>query len=522
MPLSWLADRLADESHRLNELSPGDAGIRASIGLSYESLEPQEKRAFERLGWFGVPDFAPWVITWLTGQDGQELAERLVDAQLLEFAGPDRLGNLRYRMHDLVRLYARERAELAESQAELRHSVARVLGGWLALIGETAAVAPSDDVRWPHEVTRPPTVETPRLDDPRSWFEAERRCLVAGVERAAAVGLHELACAFTPETYSVVFAGPDRFIQRTRVIDAVLGAARREGDRRVEAIMLADYGLLHYLRDEYAEARLDFFHALNRFRELGDSLGEAATLARLGITCREAGRLAEGLHFLDRAARLFEALGERTGIAYARRLSGSVRLERGAFGEALSDFEAALTAYREMKNPRGEGVTLRSLSLHHRALGEFEEAVRWGELSWEVFRTLGDVFLESYAVRAIAKARLRMGLPQFDELHWALAVSRELKDRWGQAATTRVIGEAHLAVGELDAARRRLEDAMAMWRRLEAPLWLARTQRDLALVHADDAPERSKELLRQAMATFRDHGAREYGELKKLTEKLQC
>ena len=522
MPLNWLADRLADERHRLDELSLGEAGMRASIGLSYESLDTEGKRAFERLGYFGVPDFAPWIICWLTGEDGEPIAERLVDAQLLEFAGPDRLGNLRYRMHDLVRLYARERAELAETNDELSQAIARVLGGWLAIIAETAAEAPSDDVRWPHTVIEPPTVRTPRVEDPRAWFEAEQKCIVAGVERAAALGLHDMACAFTPEQYSVVFAGPDRFAQRTRVIDAVLAAARREGDLRVEAIMLADYGLLHYLRDEYAKARLDFFHALSRFRELGDSLGEAATLARLGTTCREAGRLSEGLHFLSSAARLFGELGEQTGIAYALRLSGSVRLEQGAYARALSDFRAALSGYQAVKSKRGEGLTLRSLSLHHRALGELPEAVHWGLRSREVFRASGDVFLESYAVRAIAKARIRMGLPQFDELHWALAVGRDLNDRWGQAATTRVIGEAHLAAGELDEARQWLEEAAAMWRRLEAPLWLARTQRDLALVHAaNNDRQAAAETLAAAMATFRDHGAREYAELKDLTEKLQ-
>jgi DNA-binding SARP family transcriptional activator len=515
MPLSWLADRLADESHRLNELSPGDAGMRASIGLSYESLDTETKRAFERLGYLGVPDFAPWVISWLTGQsadqDGEELAERLVDAQLLEFAGPDRLGNLRYRMHDLVRLYARERAELAETKNELSQAIARVLGGWLAVIAETAAEAPSDDVRWPHCITEPPSVRTPQVTDPRAWFEAEQNCIVAGVERAAALGLHDLACAFTPEQYSVVFAGPDRLAQRTRIIDAVLGAARREGDVRVEAIML-----------EYAEARLNFFHALSRFRELGDSLGEAATLARLGTTCREAGRLSEALHFLGRAARLFGTLGEQTGIAYARRLSGSVRLEQGAYEQAFADFSEALSGYRERRSRRGEGLTLRNMSLHYRALGELDEAVRWGQRSREVFRALGDVFLESYAVRAIAKARMRRGQPQFDELHWALSVLRDLKDRWGQAITMRTIGEAHLAAGEFDEAMRWLGDAARMWRRLEAPLWLARTERDIALVHiANDDNQLAAEVLGRAMTTFRDHGAREYHELKGITEKLQ-
>jgi tetratricopeptide (TPR) repeat protein len=519
LPLGWFADRLADERHRLNELSPGDLGIRASVGLSYRALNPRARQALRRLGHFGVPDFAGWVLAWLVGEPiarGEELAEELVDAQLLEFVGPDQLGNLRYRMHDLVRLYARERAEREESPRELQAAVRRVLGGWLAVIARSAAELPGDDVRWQHRIAEPPVVPSPEVADPRTWFEAERRCMVAGIERAAALGLHDLACAFTPEEHSLVFAGPERFSQRTRIINAVLDAARAAGDLAAEAMMLADYGLLQYLRDEYAEARLAFFHALSRFRDLGDAHGEAATLARLGTSCREAGRLTEALHFLELAARLLTELGEETGIAYVRRVCGSVRLEQGAFAEALTDLWAALRAYQTVGSRRGEGLTLRSLSLHHRALGRFGPAAELAARSREVFRELGDELLEAYAARSLAKATLRLGRTgeALDLAQGSLAVSIRLNDAWGQGVTMRVLGEIHLAAGALDAAEAWLGSALEAWRRIEAPLWLARTQKDLAAVHAARGEAKEAERLREsALSLFQAHGAREFHEL---------
>ncbi|MFI6099816.1 BTAD domain-containing putative transcriptional regulator [Lentzea sp. NPDC051213] len=516
LPPSWLADRLADESHRLNELSPGDLGVRASIGLSYDRLDDRNRTALRRLGYFGVPDFAPWLVAWLTGMPDADV-EPLVDAQLVEFVGVDRLGNLRYRLHDLVRLYARERAEQEESRADLDGAVAMALGGWLSMIRRHAAMTPPDDISSYRTLVDLPEVATPTPTDPWAWFEAEQPALVAGVERAAALGLHDLACAFGGEQYSVVLGGANRFQLRGRIIEAGLEAARRVGDLRSEAAMLTDKGQLRYMQDRFADARLLYREALSKFRDLGDRRGQAVTLAGLGAACREPGRLTEAVHFLDQAVVSLTQLRDDTGVGYAARLAGSARLELGDYDGAWSNLDNALAAYRRAGSRRGEGLTLRTLALWHRALGEFERSAELCVESRAIFRELGDEFLEAYAVRALAKAHVRLG--RHDEalapLEWALSVCRMMHDRWGQAATLRGLGELHLAAGQLDLAEACLNAAMEGWATMEAPLSAARTERDLAQVYAarGDA-ERAATVLRRALKVFHDHGAREYDELR--------
>ena len=44
--LATLADRLADERQRLPQLQAGELAVRASFGLSYESLGPTSQRTF--------------------------------------------------------------------------------------------------------------------------------------------------------------------------------------------------------------------------------------------------------------------------------------------------------------------------------------------------------------------------------------------------------------------------------------------------------------------------------------------
>jgi DNA-binding SARP family transcriptional activator len=107
-----LADRLADERWRLDELRVGDLDVRAAMKVSYEGCAKEERRAFRLLGMLDAPDFAPWVLAALLAvplATAEDLAERLVDARLLEAARQDPAGQTRYRFHELLRLYARER-----------------------------------------------------------------------------------------------------------------------------------------------------------------------------------------------------------------------------------------------------------------------------------------------------------------------------------------------------------------------------------------------------------------------------
>jgi DNA-binding SARP family transcriptional activator len=522
LPLKPLADRLADESRRLNHLSAGDVGVRSSIELSYRALDPDCRATLRRLGWFGVPDFSPWVVSWLVETslaEAEELVEQLVDAQLVEFVGVDRMGGLRYRLHDLIRLYARECAALEEPAQDLADAVARALRGWLALIHRTAADSPPAEIRWrrpfsPHDVSEELTALV--IADPWDWFEAEQSALASGVERALALGLYDLVCEFASARNASAFMGANRFAARTRVIEAALTAARRAGKPHDEAVILTELGQLRYDQDHYTEARRQFRAALSLFRELNDLPGQAAALAGLGIACREPGRFAEGVHFLDQAATLLHDARDDIGIGYSRRIAGSVRLELGDYDRALADLTESLAAYRRAGSRLGEGHTLRTLGLYHRARDEWAQAERRCAESAAIFHDLGDELMEAYAVRALAKARMRQGhhgeaLPR---LEWALSVSHTMGDRWGQGATLRVLGQLHLAEHRLDLAEACFDAAHDIWQAMDVPVWQARLELDRSRLLAARGDTAAAQTARaRARRTFHDHGAREIREL---------
>ncbi|GAA1010113.1 SARP family transcriptional regulator [Acrocarpospora pleiomorpha] len=522
-PLRLLADRLTDERRRLDELAIADLEVRAGFELSYRGLDADARQALRRLGHLGVPEFASWVLAWLTGTPekvAEDLVERLVDAQLVDFSRVDDLGTPRFRVHDLVRIYGRERAEAEEPAQALAAAVGRVLGGWLTLADQMAGDAPSYEIARPRPApaASPVSAELAArvLAAPHDWFDIEQPALVVGLERAAALGLHDLVCQFTSARLGPSFLGVNRFESRERINQAALAAARRAGDRYGEATMLAELGHLRYDQDHFPEARRVLDEALGAFRELGDARGQAVALSGLGVICREAGRLVEALHFLDEAGALLDELGDDAGIAYSRRLAASVRLERGDYPAAWSGLEESLAAYRRAGSRRGEGVTLRTMSLFHRATGQYAPAIETAEAARAIFARLGDKLMEAYSVRAWAKAQLRLGRTEqaLAPLEGVLSTCQAMGDRWGLGVTLRTLGELHLADGHLRDAAACLTAAMEVWQDMDAPLWRARTERDLALLHeARGESGRAAEILNRALKVFRDQGAREYGEL---------
>ncbi|MEN3359753.1 MAG: hypothetical protein V7637_3735 [Mycobacteriales bacterium] len=135
-PLDWLAERLADERLRLDELTLGDLAVRPRLAVGYRRLDPAGQRLLRRLALLDGLDFSVWVAAALLdvpAAQGEEVLERLVEEQLVDVAGRQSTCTLRYRLSELVRAYARERADVEETAVGADAARNRVLAGWLAL-----------------------------------------------------------------------------------------------------------------------------------------------------------------------------------------------------------------------------------------------------------------------------------------------------------------------------------------------------------------------------------------------------
>lgn len=101
-----IADRLEDESGRLNELVAGDRSVRAAFRRSYSSLDLAAQQAFRLTGRLRSRRFTASDALVAGGAglgDLQQAFERLVDANLLQTTAPGE-----FSLHSLIGVFAAE------------------------------------------------------------------------------------------------------------------------------------------------------------------------------------------------------------------------------------------------------------------------------------------------------------------------------------------------------------------------------------------------------------------------------
>ena len=128
--LADLARELTGARNRLDLLCAGDddaAAVGAVFSWSYRTLPPAAARVFRSLGLLAGPDVCAPAVAALIAADtatARQLLELLAGMYLVEESGQDR-----YHLHDLLRLYAAERA-LAEDTDEDRAAAQRRVLDW--------------------------------------------------------------------------------------------------------------------------------------------------------------------------------------------------------------------------------------------------------------------------------------------------------------------------------------------------------------------------------------------------------
>jgi DNA-binding SARP family transcriptional activator/tetratricopeptide (TPR) repeat protein len=481
-PVSRLVSRLRDERGRLDELVADDLAVRSSLELTFRALDDPARRAYRAFGFLDHPELPADLASPLLGlpeQAAEDVLERLVDARLLDVTGRQR-----YRMHDLVRIHARELAE-AEAHSDGLAAVRRVVAECLSKVDgcvERLMPAVGRMQGYLGELHDHPVSP----EDRDAWFAAEEPLLIKVVERAAELGFAADACDLAEALVFAWFGLRNRYDGWQRTHRAALDAVVAAGDRRREAVLRCSIGQLHFKRDEFTEAGLWFGAAGALFVELGDRRGEAVALNGEGMATRERAQYHYALTALHRARDLLAELGDREGVAHSLYGIGSVQRELAQDEEALRTLRAAETAYRVAGSRRGEVLAVRGIGLVHRARGEYAEAEPHFRRAHDGALALGDPLVSCYTAQSLAKAWLRTGrrTEAAELLAEALPRCRELGDRFGLALLRRTIGELHLAGGEAERAVVVLNAALAGWDELDLPVWRARTLRDLGAAHA--------------------------------------
>lgn len=356
-PLSDLAARLSSERDRLNELTLGDLEVRATFMSSYQLLDPWAARVFRALSVFNVPDFPCNLVRHVLSCDNKE-AERavkeLLEAQLLEVAGLSPAGELHFRYHELIRVFARDlliEESVVERAMILKRGV-ETYGRWL---GEAELRLVATDV---HRLPMPHHTGIERVDetagegvpgDPLAWLKYERHALLGILEQSFAEGLHGQTCLIA-ERLSACAESRLLWDDWRRGLEIAHLAAKRMGDKVREARILFHAGDAFLIQEQFDEAREHLEECLEIFAELGIEQACARARLDLGYVELQLGRLDEAEDLLTRCFTFFGRQGDVQHGAEATCDLALLHLRKGNLPEAKSGLERAIAEFRELKN----------------------------------------------------------------------------------------------------------------------------------------------------------------------------
>jgi hypothetical protein len=354
-PLSRFEADLADEQHRLDKFRLGDLDVRASLALSYQSLDGTAQRAFRLLGLLEVRDFAAWAAAAMLDVSqwrAEELVDNLVDMHLLDVAGNGASGQLRYRFDNLLRAYARELARAQDTQADRRTALDRAFGGWLALAEGAARHLTSATFAqnfaagtcWRPDEAMLKAV----ISDPCGWFKVEWPAVAGAVEQAFSVGSGQLGWALGVRL-ARIFLIRGYYDDWRQICELMLAGARR-------AVRGAEEGTAD-----------------------GMTLRAPTELHRLAL------RLDEARDGIDEILR---ASGGAGGRVLRPPIAGVI----STVSEALPRLDSALACLRELTDRHSDASTMRQLGTVHRLQRSFEKMARCVQQVFEALDVFSDPF----------------------------------------------------------------------------------------------------------------------------------
>ena len=145
-PVAKVVQLLGAPRSRLDQLTCAGYDVRARFDASYQLLSEPDKGAFRLLSLLSESDFPGGQVAELLGcsqPEVDELLARLIDHQLLRATAPGSDGDIRYGLHELARLYARDRLQeliSGDDRVAMRPAARAALhvAGTGALVAESA------------------------------------------------------------------------------------------------------------------------------------------------------------------------------------------------------------------------------------------------------------------------------------------------------------------------------------------------------------------------------------------------
>ena len=419
LALGVLATQLEETRGTLDSFADRDepTNLRAIFSWSYRTLTDPAAELFRLLGLHPGPHATVAAAANMTGTATgpvRALLSELLAASLLMERVPGH-----YVSHDLLRVFAYERAHTVDS-ADRRHAVLARLLDFYVHSAKTAARLVYPTRAEPEPVPAGMVVEPiTTYEQAMTWFEAERPALLAAAEHAHQAGFdrhaRELARAL-----SNFLDRKGHWDDLIRVGRLAIETTRSCDDIKARARAHHDLSRALFRLNLFDEAQAELQHSHDLYERSGDGNGHAQSHLNLSFVQERQGKYADALDSSTRAYAHFQAVDNRRGQARALNTIGWHHGLLGDFEQARQHCQQALAIFAELGEP-GHPDTWDSLGYANHHLGHLDQALHCYGRALEFIREIGDGYFEATV------------LDHLGDTHCALGDLVAADDAWQQA-----------------------------------------------------------------------------------------
>ncbi|MFF7529176.1 tetratricopeptide repeat protein [Streptomyces bobili] len=487
---SWttydLLAQLTDGAGHLDELRDGERTMSHVFALSYRALGPDQQLVFRCVGLHFGTEFGPPAVAALAGLPlgaTERVLEELLAHHLVFEPKPHR-----FTMHDLLRVYARSLADAdettaesapkstsestSESTRESRPSIRRLVDHYVATADRADRLAypfrsrmtvsiDGSRVKPRREITDARTAENWLIAEGGNLLETLTWIMEHGSERELANSVHVLAGFLDMEGHLSI-AEPLLRRAVTHWSDT--------GDEASRARALLDLSTVHTHSSRYEEAISAARAALDAARALADTALENECIHQLAVPLWQTGRYKIAQSLRKNSLELLKQTGSKLQLARSENLLGITHLHLAENDEALTCFQSALAAFREMSDDRGTYSALNNLAELYQRVGDSSAAEKAYRQAISVAAGMGN---------RRDSATIQMNLASVLELlgkagearalyEQVLPVLRDVGDLRAEAITLNGIGRTYRAAGHSERSLSRHLAALVVARRIHA------------------------------------------------------
>lgn len=432
-----------------------------SFQTSYDLLKQEEKEILKSIGISPCLDMTPATcaaILCIQESVAADLLDTLYDNRLVLETGNDR-----YRLHDLMRDFARDKYR-NEDKAPFKNWIHRLFDFYKL---ETAS---ANAVLYPNTIN----VNVDYLDKTKSnwpqWLEDEKRNLETFLEflyttknETEYIELAHLLAAY----YRNYLLGEDVI----RISENAVCLAKKGENRYYKALSLIDLALANENVGNFTTS-IDLFHQAEDLLNYEKSAVELAfAYSNEGFTLERLGEYKKALDILQKAHDIYEQKDDFYGIGFVKNAMGAVNWRMKNYEKAKDIFIEALDIRSRNGDRLGISSTENNLGFTYLKLHENEKAKDLFDDSLAISKEYNDAHGQSVTINNLGYYSIE--IKEYTQACLYAQDARVIAERVGNkyqiARSYDVEGKAEFALEDTLNAKNSLEKALNYFKELEVP-----------------------------------------------------